>query len=129
MPLSKTKFFEFAQNNSGGRFHQDPKAGIGHSLIVEAIDHNHANAIAENIGIYFDGCAKDRDCECCGDRWSSCYGEGDEVPSHYGEPLTELGEKNSQGEDRYYYVHFLNGEIMQCVHLKNTQEKIIKQLT
>lgn len=24
---------------------------------------------AQGIGIYFDGCADNKDCECCGDRW------------------------------------------------------------
>lgn len=65
----KTKYFEFNQNNSGGSFEVDEKAGIGHSVIIEANNAIHANAIAENIGIYFNGCDSGSDCPCCGDRW------------------------------------------------------------
>jgi hypothetical protein len=72
MTLVQTKFFEFAQNNTGGsgKYHIDPASGIGQRVWIEAADATHANAIAERLGLYFDGAQSGRDCPCCGDRWS-----------------------------------------------------------
>lgn len=81
-------YFEFNQNNSGGSF--GPPAI---NVIIEATDAEQANEIAENEGIYFDGCANDRDCPCCGDRWypkNPAYDKGDAVPSHYSTDLVEV---------------------------------------
>lgn len=61
------KFFYFSQNNSGGVFLE--LEGDFCDLIVEAADADEANAIAESVGVYFDGCYTGDDCECCGDRW------------------------------------------------------------
>jgi hypothetical protein len=59
----KLYWFEFDQNNSGGSF-------VGPETVwVQAPNADAANDIAEDHGVYFDGCAYDRDCECCGDRW------------------------------------------------------------
>lgn len=84
--LVSTKFYHFSQNNSGGSFDFDEIAGITHNVIVEATDYEHANMLAERIGIYFDGY---RDCPCCGNRWYSqgSYSDGYDVPSIYGEPV------------------------------------------
>lgn len=68
-------FFTFNQNNSGGQFDLDGK--VCHYVIVEADDYRFANIIAEDIGIYFDGCNNDMDCPCCGDRWSSQWDNSD----------------------------------------------------
>lgn len=130
----KSKFFEFCQNNSGGSFGVDKKAGIGHYVIIEAMDADHANTIAERIGIYFDGCQNGMDCDCCGDRWYPAYGEGDDVISHYGTPLIDAGNRTGffpRWEDEYFFVHFLDGRIGQAVLLKDkTYETVkIKQLT
>jgi hypothetical protein len=57
-------FFTFNQNNSGGRFR-----GPAYYVIIEADTPTEANNIAENHGVYFDGCRDGTDCECCGDRW------------------------------------------------------------
>ncbi len=59
-------FYEFDQNNSGGRWVSDPMRGIGPKVIIEAASAEEANAKAEDIGLYFDG---EGDCPCCGDRW------------------------------------------------------------
>lgn len=67
-------FFEFDQNNSGGHFEIDDEHGIGPRVWIEAVDVAHATAIAESIGIYFDGVEQEIDCECCGDRWNRPYG-------------------------------------------------------
>lgn len=65
-------WFEFDQNNSGGGFDVDDK--LCHRLFIEANGQNEANGIAQDLGVYFDGCDKGLDCDCCGDRWY----EGDE---------------------------------------------------
>lgn len=103
-----TKFYEFRQNNSGGSFDHDEADGIGWLVVVEAHDADHANARAKRIGLYFNGCASGRDCDCCGDRWSSVdETDGSEVPGSYGEPLG--------AETKLYYgipayVHYLGSE-------------------
>lgn len=83
--LRKSKFYEYNQNNSGGSFTLDETRGITHYVIVEAYDSDHADRLAEDIGLYFDG---DGDCPCCGDRWSSSWGDGTDTPTIYGEDVT-----------------------------------------
>jgi len=68
------KFYKFYQNNSGGSLDKS----LPHVLYVEAESAEEANARAESIGVYFDGCETGLDCDCCGDRWhetSEAYGE------------------------------------------------------
>ena len=60
-------YYTFAQNNSGGSY--DYNENYGEFTIIAAKSVEEANAIAEKLGIYFDGCEKGLDCECCGDRW------------------------------------------------------------
>lgn len=84
-------FFHYSQNNSGGSFDYVEAAGITHNVIIEADDADEANWRAEQIGLYFGG---QGDCECCGDRWYpqsglGAYERGDEVPSIWGEALTD----------------------------------------
>lgn len=88
----KTKFWDFGQNNSGGRFY-----GPAYHVIVEALDYQDANRRAEKLGLYFEGCSSGQDCECCGDRWSEQFefDKGDETPSIYGEPVENY-------KDSYY---------------------------
>jgi len=108
--IVKTKFFHFSQNNSGGSFIVNNN--VAHHVIIEAIDANHANQLAEGIGIYFDGCAKDMDCSCCGDRWyPRDDSDGMEVPSVYGEALDIAAQNDwfaSQGEP-FCHVYYLDG--------------------
>jgi hypothetical protein len=61
------KFYSFRQNNSGG-FFKELENGMFH-LIVEANSAQEANEIAQEQGVYFNGCEDGLDCECCGDRW------------------------------------------------------------
>ena len=76
-------WYEFNQNNSGGRFIVDDK--VCHRVFVEADSAMDANDIAVNLGIYFDGCEDGRDCDCCGDRWcAQDEGNGMEFPIDYG---------------------------------------------
>jgi len=73
-------FFTFRQNNSGGFF-----TGPAINVIVEADDHEQANNIAEENGVYFRGCSTGQDCNCCGDRWSSAWQtDGTEEPEIWG---------------------------------------------
>jgi hypothetical protein len=103
----KTKFYTFSQNNSGGSFINDDETGISEFVIIEAHNESEANERAENIGIYFNGCADYIDCDCCGDRWYRVY-EGDayKVPSISGNPIEKC-------ESTYYmnhcFVHYLDG--------------------
>ena len=66
----KTKFYEFNQNNSGGFF--DVDSDVCHRLFIEATNAEQANRIAQDLGVYFDGCDDGQDCSCCGDRWYEC---------------------------------------------------------
>ena len=103
-----TKFYEYSQNNSGGSFSNSEKEGIAEYVIIEALNAEHANTRAENIGLYFDGCDNGTDCSCCGDRWHRAYkSDGSDVPSIYGEPLANM-EKSSYCD--CCFVHYLDGK-------------------
>lgn len=72
-------WWEYSQNNSGGSF--DPDGGM--STWIWAHSAKQADDIAEQNGIYFDGCQEGLDCPCCGDRWYSARGgkpDMDDVP-------------------------------------------------
>ena len=73
-------FFTFTQNNSGGH-----NCGPAKFVIVVADNADQANDIAQDHGIYFDGCGSGIDCPCCGDRWyrADDYGAKD-PPMIYG---------------------------------------------
>jgi len=106
-------FYRYSQNNSGGSFIFDEDAGITHHVVIEADSARVADEIAEEIGIYFDGCQSMRDCPCCGDRWYSAYSSGDKVPMVYGEILGV--KSNRKWPSRWMQegyetvVHFKNG--------------------
>lgn len=108
-----SKFYQFRQNNSGGSFSHDAEEGIGVYVLVEADNADHANARAERIGIYFDGCRDGADCPCCGDRWSEvCEYDGDDTPKVYGadaRPVAD-GEEPKLDWGHPSYVHFIGGE-------------------
>lgn len=76
----KKKFYEYTQNNSGGSFVTDDK--LCHRLFIEENNSEKANEIAENLGVYFNGCEDGLDCYCCGDRWSQP--DEIEIPYRYG---------------------------------------------
>jgi hypothetical protein len=107
--LINTKFYTFSQNNSGGHFRNDEEKGIGEYVIIEAISNTHANGLAEDLGIYFDGCRYKSDCPCCGDRWSrvSDY-DGYDIPSIYGTPVEETEASLFREE---VYIHYLDGTV------------------
>jgi len=90
------KFYEFCQNNSGGNFHVDDK--ICHRLFIEAKNSFEANAIAEDLGIYFDGVENDIDCSCCGDRWNESWNH------------INIEKWKEEGYDVSIYSHYENSE-------------------
>lgn len=103
-------FYEFNQNNSGGGFDFNRSAGITHIVIIEADSAGDANKRAESIGLYFDG---DGDCPCCGDRWYSAYGDGDEVPAVYGTPVEDYHiDYKWMGTDPEIFIHYTDGRIV-----------------
>lgn len=107
-------FFCFAQNNSGGYYKRDAKAGISEYVIVEARSEVHAIERAEEIGIYFDGVADGHDCDCCGDRWSRPYDDGTPTPTIYGEDpekLASSGYCHIPVGEVYCYIHRLGGQV------------------
>ncbi len=108
----KTKFFEFHQNNSGGDFVFEEAEGITHNVIIEARDGEHANSIAEGIGLYWNGCEDGRDCECCGDRWYPVWSEKDgyDTPTLYGQPVEKAASTSSwMPPGKETCVHYLDG--------------------
>jgi hypothetical protein len=70
------KWFLYHQNNPSGVFH-----GPAYHVYVQAISERVANAMAEDAGLYFNGCADGKDCSCCGDRWSTPYRSYNEEPA------------------------------------------------
>ena len=82
------RWFEYRQNNSGGSFVSNDE--VSHFVFIQAESTDAANKKAEEVGIYFDGCDKGWDCDCCGDRWYPSHGHEDSfVTYQYGrEPET-----------------------------------------
>lgn len=81
-------FYNFRQNSSFGRWVTDEN--LTTNVIIEADNAEQANARAEALGIYFDGCDDDIDCPCCGDRWYPVSEfDAEETPSIYGEPASD----------------------------------------
>jgi hypothetical protein len=104
---TKSKFYTFDQNNSGGSFQENDK--VCELVIVEAYSADHANLLADDIGIYFEGCSNGLDCSCCGDRWHPVDDrDGYDVPSHYGKDITEVYASSYR---RKAIIHYLNGTI------------------
>lgn len=86
-------FYCFGQNNPGGFFEG------AQVLIVEALDPAEAEALAEQAGVYFDGVASGRDCECCGDRW---YRDADGFPT-LEEAIASIPEERTADESGPLY--------------------------
>ncbi len=108
-----TKFWTLNQNNSGGDFIFDKKAGLTHRVIIEAKTVDEASARAQDAGVYYDGVSDGRDCGCCGDRWNEPYGDGESTPQVYGYPFKDWKKGATFGgwmEDGFEVcVHYLDG--------------------
>jgi hypothetical protein len=117
--ILNTKFYEYDQNNSGGSFHISEAEGIATYVIIEALNANHANTRAEDIGLYFDGCSTGNDCSCCGDRWYRVYDDedGSDIPSIYGEPLDTITKSHFR---RCCFIHYLDGTFTKVEFKENT---------
>lgn len=100
----KTSFFEYIQNNSGGSWFLSEGKGIGHVVWIEAVDAKFADGIAEDLGLYFDGCDTGRDCDCCGDRWRRASIGWVEVMGS----LEEITKQPRAHTHNTAYVHFLD---------------------
>ena len=74
-----TKLYVFQQNNTFGTF----DAGVGHTVLAEALTREEACARAQTVGVYFNGCATGRDCDCCGNRWEEPW----DTPLPFERPL------------------------------------------
>jgi len=113
------KFYTYSQNNTGG-FLLDSRNGISRYVIIEAVSADSANASAENIGIYFDGCENGVDCNCCGDRWYKVDElDGKDQPTIYGVTNFVFESENVNG-----YIHYADGRVQGIFHenLKKTWE-------
>ena len=99
-------FLLFDQNNSGGGFDFDKKAGITETVVVEGNDYDHCISRALDIGIYFDGCEKGLDCDCCGDRW---YEPWDEEGLTLDQMKEKVNKSFSFMKKYQVCIHFLNG--------------------
>lgn len=97
-------FYTFSQNNSGGYFVTSDEHGIGEYVSVQGTSKADALHRFDLIGQMVDGFHEY--CECCGERWSTWSPEAGEVPTMYGEPLSEL---ESSCFRKKYFVHMLDG--------------------
>jgi hypothetical protein len=103
-------FFRFEQNNSGGAY--DITDMVHETVIIEADNAEQANERAKSIGIYFDGVADGRDCDCCGNRWYPMINRnGTFVP--YTDDDLKLGPYQNPGV--FAIVHYADGRI-ETVH-------------
>jgi hypothetical protein len=96
-------WFKFNQNNSGGKFTYSKN--LADHVWIEADNPRHANIIAEDLGIYFDGCDTGRDCPCCGDRWYPVYGTGSDITLD--QLLEKLRNANKEYKNSLYNISWV----------------------
>ena len=107
-PAKVAKFYCYNQNNSGGSFILDES--VSHFVIIEAYSAKEANAKAEDVGIYFDGCSTGQDCRCCGDRWYAPWSDnGDATPMIYAKDPLKYKDDFCRDGDTYCIVYMLDG--------------------
>ncbi len=102
-------FFTYHQNNSGGRM-------VGPEYIfIETDSAQMADALAEhNTPIYFNGCEDSRDCNCCGDRWDTCWEAGTKTPEMgygYLNDMSSWGRWPSIYENIKVEIYYKDGRI------------------
>lgn len=103
----QAKYFRYSQNNSGGHFDIDDT--VAHHVIIQAHTSQDADRRAVEIGIYFNGCDDDRDCPCCGDRWSTAWGDGDDTPLIYDTPPETYDDTFTPKGEPVCHVYHLDG--------------------
>lgn len=103
-------FYCYGQNNSGGVFEITNDVTL--NVVIEADSPDQADAKAEEIGIYFDGCELGIDCPCCGDRWSPMYDNGEETHEAFlpAEDSADCLAWTEEGEP-HTIVYFANGTV------------------
>ena len=101
-------WFHFRQNNTGGSFIRNNDVEI--NVFIEADTPEIANYKALDVGIYFEGVSKGRDCDCCGDRWCEVdeWEKVDRIPPSY-------FKRDDLNKSIFYYK---NGEKTYGKHLK-----------
>jgi hypothetical protein len=115
-------WYSYKQNNSGGRVVQND--AVDWYVWIEAESVRVANARAEDIGIYFNGCDTGYDCSCCGDRWSTPWeDEGDDEPLYYDTPVVRKVGAYAFGSDGMSKSSMYDGT-MHLYHADGTHERI-----
>ena len=117
-------WFDFDQNNSGGRFVYSDNVGL--NVYIQATSAKEANSRAEDVEVYFNGASVEYedgeeystgpDCPCCGDRWYEASDGEAEFPkigmySKAGWIKREyalMDERNGM-KDGYAVFHFYDG--------------------
>jgi hypothetical protein len=137
--MENLRFYEYCQNNSGGIFDIDDFLTV--RVVVEATSQEDAIKKGESMGIYFDGCEKEMDCPCCGDRWYEPelvdlrYGgfflsEAEEISYYYRGEITpsRFPKRRGDKEDRKDFVFADVEELFQYIadkwgnsHLRGTR--------
>lgn len=103
MDTVRLQWYTFDQNNSGGFMVHDPDRGIGAEVHIQAPDIPSAMYRATEIGLYFHGVTRGRDCSCCGNRWYADWLEG----------MDSLEGARGYGFGGVpCYAHYYNGDIV-----------------
>ena len=103
-------FYTYSQNNSGGFFCEPAKY-----VIVEADSQDEANEIAQEHGVYFNGCATGVDCSCCGDRWYPCWEDATDEPMIYNTPAAEYKDDFLRDPVPVYVCYRKDGSVQGAV--------------
>lgn len=119
--MNQLKWYHYNQNNSGGSFDVNDK--LCGNVYVQAPTITVANALAEDMGIYFDGVATGCDCDCCGDRWYS--------PEELNKSDWEVKESAQNHADKYSWtkpaarMFYLNGVVEEFFLVKRRSDEVL----
>ncbi len=105
MKIEGALWYEFDQNNSGGYFERDNF--VADVVFIQAMSADNAEDIMRDM---IDNAGAWDFCECCGERWYFYNVKGYDVPTRYGNPVSEgvdLYSKNG-----YILFHGLNGRTL-----------------
>jgi hypothetical protein len=112
----KTMYFHISQNNSGGKFYENEKHGIGPNVIIEGANASDAYSRLEAMDGEVTGMYDN--CPCCGERWyKPDDDEGTTEPRVYGEKVEDV---IADLYRRDCFIHHYDGKIEHVVF--NTKE-------